>query len=1270
MQKKPTYEELERRVQELEASLMEQMDFKALFDHTPNGIFLIDLSGKILKANGMGAKRLGKKPEELLGTKLMDYFPPEISKKRRLKGIEALKTGKPQKIEDRVDNKWYSSTIFPIMNENTGQKRLAIFSVDITEQKKTEGALRDSEEKYRVTFESITDSITVTRMTDGLYRYVNDGFCQQTGYSQEEVLGKTPSDINLYANPGERERFIGILQKDGKAENVVVSFRRKNGEVYYSEFSAKPILYLGEECLLAQSRDITTRKRAENELRKNERYFFRILQTALDGFWVLDQKGRVVDVNDAYCEMSEYTRDEIIGLAITDLDALESPLQTAERIERIMSKGSDAFETEHRRKDGSIWPVEISTTYLEEYGGSFVCFCRDMTERKRAEKDLQESENRLKLALDAVSDSVWDWQVNTDEVYLSPKWYTMLGYEPYELPQEFETWRRLIHPNDLAVSESAVFHSLESGQAFEAEFRMRTKDNQWKWVLGRGKVVQKDQNGEPLRMIGTNVDITSRKMAEDEILNQKKKAETYLNLAGVMFIGLDLDGKVTITNQHACKVLECSESDIVGQDWFRTFLPKIVRCGTRDIFTKLVNGQIDQLEYSENSVIAKGGKEKVIAWHNTCLKGPDGRITGMLSAGEDITEKRFLQERYKSIIRTAMDGFVRTDSIGGILEVNPAYCQMTGYNETELLQMKIEDLECHQSPEEVKKQIQKIINVGQNRFQSQHRCKDGTTIDVEVIIQYREEDAEQLVSFIRDISAQKAQVRELNFQAMLLDQIQDLVTATDMDGRIIYVNEAVCRNIKKKRDAILGLSVESFGENPEKGMTQKQIMERTKEHGQWRGEVVNYAADGTELIIDCRTKLVRNESGDPVSMVGISTDITEQKRISEFLQQAQKMESIGNLAGGIAHDFNNILFPILGMSELLLEDIPSDALEHEKLQHIQKAAERGSKLVNQILAFSRLSEHKMIPIGIQQVLAEALPLIRSSIPANISISSNISKKCGLVNADPNQIHQVIMNLVTNAYHAVEEIGGSISVNLHELTIEPENMPIASLLPGKYARLSISDNGYGIAPAHLDKIFEPYFTTKPQGKGTGLGLAVVYGIIKEHGGDIGAKSEPGKGSVFDVYLPLIEKAAKTDVRAKPEKHPTGIEQILLVDDENAVIQVEKQMLERLGYTVTSSIDSEDALAIFRSYPDRFDLVITDMAMPKMTGLQIAREMVSIRPNIPIILCTGFSEPIRQKNLKKLSVEALLRKPLSKAQLANTVRDVLDESRKRTESRLTT
>jgi PAS domain S-box-containing protein len=386
----------------------------------------------------------------------------------------------------------------------------------------------------------------------------------------------------------------------------------------------------------------------------------------------------------------------------------------------------------------------------------------------------------------------------------------------------------------------------------------------------------------------------------------------------------------------------------------------------------------------------------------------------------------------------------------------------------------------------------------------------------------------------------------------------------------------------------------------------------------------------------------------------------EKKMLVSQLQKVQKMESIGNLAGGIAHDFNNILFPIVGMSEMLLEDLPPDSLEWENVQEIFKAGKRGSELVKQILAFSRQNEHQLSPTRLQFIMKEVLKLSRSSIPTNIEISQHLQPDCGLVLADSTQLHQIGMNLITNAYHAVQDTDGKINVEVRELMINDESNDLKLPL-GKYVALKVEDNGIGIKKEHLDKIFEPYFTTKEKGKGTGLGLSVVYGIVKEHKGDIKVKSEPGKGTCFEIYLPAMASMDDTEVATEHIHLDTGDENILLVDDELPILKLEKQILERLGYKVIEIITSPEALAVFNANPDAYDLVITDMSMPNLTGEKLAKELLRIRPDIPIIICTGFSESFKKENAKAAGIKGFLMKPVIKSDMAQMVRKVLDEAK---------
>jgi PAS domain S-box-containing protein len=402
---------------------------------------------------------------------------------------------------------------------------------------------------------------------------------------------------------------------------------------------------------------------------------------------------------------------------------------------------------------------------------------------------------------------------------------------------------------------------------------------------------------------------------------------------------------------------------------------------------------------------------------------------------------------------------------------------------------------------------------------------------------------------------------------------------------------------------------------------------------------------------------------------GTFRDIHERKEAEEAkvklqgqLRQTQKMEAIGTLAGGIAHDFNNILFPIVGYTEMTMDDAPDGSEARINLEEVLKAANRAKDLVKQILAFSRHGEQEAKPLKIQSIIKEALKLLRASLPSTIEISQNIDEECGGIVADPTKIHQVMMNLCTNAYHAMREKGGVLGVTLTEGNIDPGDLiSDFHLNPGPYVRLTVSDTGHGMDPAVIDRIFEPYFTTKEVGDGTGMGLSVVHRIVKDCGGDIRVYSEPGEGTTFHVYLPRIDTSAIAPETVPTEPAPRGKEHILFVDDEEQIVHMVRQMLERLGYHVTGRTSSVEALQAFRAQPEKFDLVITDQTMPNMTGAALATKLLGIRPDTPIILCTGFSEVISEKKAKSVGIRGYVMKPVVQTQIANTIRQVLDQEK---------
>lgn len=428
--------------------------------------------------------------------------------------------------------------------------------------------------------------------------------------------------------------------------------------------------------------------------------------------------------------------------------------------------------------------------------------------------------------------------------------------------------------------------------------------------------------------------------------------------------------------------------------------------------------------------------------------------------------------------------------------------------------------------------------------------------------------------------------------------------------------------------------------------------------------------DGETRVVLEKSENVVDEKGQTIHSYGFTQDITEQEQaqrekrdLETRLIQAQKMEAIGTLAGGIAHDFNNILSAILGYAELAKDTVPENSTVVSDLKKVISAGIRAKDLVKQILAFSRQSNARMFPLKPQPIIKEALKMLRSAIPTTIEIQENISPQCKMILADPTQVHQILMNLCTNAYHAMEEKGGILRVEL-----KPETNPAVvglfqtgKLAPGEYVVLTVSDTGKGIPPQILNRIFDPYFTTKEQGKGTGLGLAIVHGIVSQYGGDVHVESEVGKGTLFRVFFPVhdAEETVEPVKTADSSTLPKGNERILIVDDEELLTSVEAVFLQKLGYTVTVRNDGFEAWELFQKKPDEFDLVITDQTMPHLTGLELAKQMLSIRPELPIILCTGFSSQVDAEKAKEHGIKEFMCKPLLNQEFACKVRELLDQ-----------
>jgi PAS domain S-box-containing protein len=502
----------------------------------------------------------------------------------------------------------------------------------------------------------------------------------------------------------------------------------------------------------------------------------------------------------------------------------------------------------------------------------------------------------------------------------------------------------------------------------------------------------------------------------------------------------------------------------------------------------------------------------------------------------------------------------------------------------------------------------------------------------------------------------KAKIKDLDQQRIffqsILNSIPDGVVVMDPSGKIRQANPALCRMFGYSNEELAGLDPSVLYEN------NCAIFRHDDFPTTWCRRFVR--KDGRVFLGETLNSEIRDDQGGLLGTLELIRDVSErlkvirqQRQLEEQLRQSQKMAAIGTLAGGIAHDFNNLLAAILGYAELALLKLPPGGALQREIRQILKAGGKASELVNQILAFSRKETTKRIPIQPGVLIKEVIKLLRGTIPSTITIRERIAATDRMILANPTQLHQVVMNLCTNAFHAMEEQGGEMTLSLEsvrKLLREKEE-------EREWIRISVADNGCGIEPATLERIFEPYFTTKPSGKGTGMGLAVVHGIVESHGGRIEVKSTVGQGTTVQVYFPVVAGVEAQRPRKEEQSLVGGDESILVVDDEQMVADYLKGFLEQLGYRITICNDGSSALALFEHNPQAFDLVITDQTMPGKTGFEMARNMLALRPDLPIILCSGYSSALSPERVAKAGIREFMMKPVSLHDLAPVIRAVL-------------
>ena len=914
-----------------------------------------------------------------------------------------------------------------------------------------------------------------------------------------------------------------------------------------------------------------------------------------------------------------------------------------------------------------------------------------------------QTKDRLFSALQGNFDGLWGWNLSQNDFFVSPSFFPMLGYEPNEFPLTQEVFWSLVHPDDIGKVKMTASNTLERtwhmdtdrDTVFSHEFRVKTKTGEWRWIRSRWKVLEWDKNDHPVRLVGTSTDISKQKQTEDALKESEERYRILVEKTDDPIVLLNTNLEFIDCNPKFLELIQWNLAELIDHPIWK-YSPTLQLHGNDPQETiklhalKALSGQSQKFTlwlsrkdgyHMEMSAfldaLTLGGKQylQIIVRDASIIEKPE---TSIPFQGSDW---KILVEQSSIGIYLLQEGLFRY--------VNEKLAHITGYTLLDLTNnMGLNDLILtdDDSPHLLASFCrQKIEEKKVYQFHCRLRTKSGEIRHVELRgLETIHQGKRTLIGTLRDAEEQLQSVQVspteepqgyeelMGYLSDVIDFLPHAILVIDQTGKIIFWNRAMALLSGMDKEAMLGKGdyeyalpfygkrtpmLIDFALHPDMGKT--EYLSYVQEMGNVyvnKLKVKNLPTGETHLLITA--SVLKNTRQEIIGAIQCIQDITERKLLESQLRQAQKMEAIGALVGGIAHDFNNILSALTGFTELAIMSKENAELVDNYLSQVLKACDRAKGLVSQILVFSRQREHEKVMVDVRGVVKEVLKLLSASLPSTIEIKQHITPEPLTIMADPTQIHQIVMNLCTNAAHAMPKKGGTITISLSRTVIGEEETDHSDQKPGTYAHLAVSDTGYGIDREIIDKIFDPFFTTKRRGKGTGLGLWVVHGIVQRYNGYIQVKSELGQGTTFCIDLPFVEERRAAGDRQTEDILLGGNESLLLVDDEKNLLKVMEDFLKGLGYRVVSQANSRKALEMVTASPQSFDLVIADMTMPNLTGLELSRNILAINPHIPIILCTGFSESVTENSAKKIGIKEFLFKPIPLRHLARSIRRVLD------------
>jgi PAS domain S-box-containing protein len=896
---------------------------------------------------------------------------------------------------------------------------------------------------------------------------------------------------------------------------------------------------------------------------------------------------------------------------------------------------------------------------------------RQGSEKQRAEAELRASEANMARAQSIAHFGSWELDLcNLEDVNANPlRWsdemYRIAGFEPGKVAVSNDLFFSLVHPEDRERIEAAVAVALRDNTMYDITHRLLRPNGEQRWVHERGQIFFEAGSGRPVKLVGTMHDITEKKQAEEAAAASELRLQLILASVADGIHVLDRDGNIEFENSAATTMFGASVAAMKGRhahDLVHHHRPDgreypLEEC---PIYQTLQDGRVREV-HDELFFRADGSSFPV---DYTCcpMLSPDGVVTGTVVSFRDISERKASEHRYQvaarelaKILDSSMDVICSIDGQGRFVRVNAASATVWGYSPEELLGSHYIDKVAPADREVTTREAASIMSGrAATGFENRYVRKDGRIVHIQWTATWSEED-QVMFCVARDVTLVRESERRIAEQASLLDRAQDAIIVRDLEHRVQYWNASAERVYGWAAPEVLGRSVQELLYRDLKAF--REAGEALFRTGEWIGELEQLTRDGRAIVVEGRWTLLRDEEGQPKSVLAINTDITQRKLLEQQFLRAQRMESIGTLAGGIAHDLNNVLAPMMVAVDLLMLDEQDDE-RLELLHTIHANTRRGAEMVGQVLSFARGVQGRQTDLQVAHVLNELMKIVTDTFPKSITVTLELDPDLSVVRADPTQIHQVLLNLCVNARDAMPS-GGQLTITAHNFRVDPLDATFkADAEQTDYVRLEVRDTGTGIAPEILEQIFDPFFTSKELGKGTGLGLFTTAAIVKGHGGFLRVSTELGQGSTFSVYLPAAVGARTAEAATATRHLPRGNgEMVLVVDDEAAIRHTTGATLQAFGYRVLLAADGTEAVRLFTEHEQEIALVLTDIMMPNLDGAATARVLTQINPAVRIVATSGVPASLDADPDVKAAVRQFLPKPYSAEGLLQALEAVL-------------